>query len=682
MDGIPAAARAIPLMREGQEHTSRYWRAGPDNPAAPGHLDAAVRVLDEAYGHLEPGDILRGQVAATLGWLLALRHTVHAGPDRDRETGIHLLEEAVAFPDLPPMQAGVAWLVLGQLYLGRVTANLKDSGFGMAALRGGAPSSTGSSDADRAAECFRQVLDGEPFNAELTGSAQAMLKVAEAMRTLTGGFGGGLGGFDLGRMMEALSALQDLQRQASTGGFGSPGRGMPAMPSFFDADRIATADPLDRPVAVLRGEEPATPGKAHPRTPVAIDTDALRRELPDVTALLDGTAVPDVDAVVGTATTIVHAGSAEPTDHLVLAAALHLRDRRGDGDGWGEEDGTGDARAAVDHLRCAADPALPAALVPALLRLAVALDARDAAAARFGPATSALRTVGAGALLYPDLARLDAATGRLAPPTDLPAGSVDGDATPAPPDAGTAPPPVGAVAGSRPARVVVAGADPVPSLGAVVSYVPSDAVLVELAGRTVPPVTARPVFVANPRGDRDGATMEAVVLRRAFYPRSTGLGNTGEHIDGAGTPDDVLARLDASLLHLGCGITAGGALELAGGGTLDAATIAASGAGAGGLAIAPPAAAGFAELAEALLAAGFTGVIGWLREVPAPVAAAAHLMLHAALVDDGRPPALAVHEVRRWLRDPDRVAPAHLPRTAATDLTDGRWWSALVHWGR
>jgi hypothetical protein len=658
--GLHGPARAVPLLKLGQALADRYWRAGIGSPTARRELDAAVEAVDEAYGYLEPGDLLRGQAAAVLGWLLGMRHGVHGGATRDRETGIHLLEEAVAFPSLPPMQASVARIALGQMYLSRTTESLKDSSSVFAAMRSGTKP-RGFGDVDRAVACFREVLDGPVFSAELTGAAQAMLKMAEALRTMLGAVGQGAAGMDFGRLMEAMGAMQDLQRMATSGGLGARGPGLPVMPSFFEAERIVNLDPLDRPVAVLRGEEPAAPAAPRPRMPVTLDVAALRRELPDLAVMLDATEpLPELDTLVATAATIVHSGQSEPADHLRLAAAFYLRSRLDDGDGWGDGGTSRDVSAAVACLAGAATPELPAAAVPALLRLAVALDALDAVAGRFTTVVDALRAVGAGVLVYPGLGMLDAATGRIRP------------------------------IGSLPRRVLVVGLpdhSAIPSGEAVVSYVPSDAMVVDLAARTPARLPWRVVFVANPRGDRDAATVEAMALRRAFYPRAITLGRAAENADGPGTPDEVLAHLDASLLDLGCGSTADGALELAGAAELPAAAIAAHRRRTGGLAILTGDSGGSVALADALLAAGYTGVIGWRRPVPAPVASVVHVMLHSQLTGQGLAPASAVHHVRQWMRDADRPVPPplpgwHMPPVGPADLADERHWAALVHWGR
>ena len=192
-----------------------------------------------------------------------------------------------------------------------------------------------------------------------------------------------------------------------------------------------------------------------------------------------------------------------------------------------------------------------------------------------------------------------------------------------------------------------------------------------LAARSQRPVAEAAVFLTNPRGDRKPATLDALQLRRAYCPLSVGLGETGESSTGPGTPDDVRSRLDASLLHLGCGITEDGGLELAGSAVLDAAEIAAGPPAAmGGLAVLPPTPTGAAALTDALLTARFAGVIGFRKSVPDDVSSVIYLQLHAELVDSGRTPAAAVAAVRRWLADPHRTPPEHLPPWLAATAAD------------
>jgi hypothetical protein len=214
----------------------------------------------------------------------------------------------------------------------------------------------------------------------------------------------------------------------------------------------------------------------------------------------------------------------------------------------------------------------------------------------------------------------------------------------------------------------------------VVSYVDGGDQLVDLAARPAVPVDEAPVFLANPLGDRDVATMEVLAIRRLLYPRSVGLGRTGEPGERSGTPDDVLEHLHASLLHLHAG-TDRDALLLADG-TLSAQRIRAHGGAPGGLVVLP---AGTTGLALAFLAAGAHGVV--VAQWPVPPAALATLMftLHHALVDRRLPPAMALHEVRRWAADPDRVPPPDLPgylHASGTDLADPAVWAAFRHYGR
>lgn len=223
--------------------------------------------------------------------------------------------------------------------------------------------------------------------------------------------------------------------------------------------------------------------------------------------------------------------------------------------------------------------------------------------------------------------------------------------------------------------------------GSTASYVCSGAQVIELAGRSRRPLTEAPVFVANPRRDRQQASMDALLLRRTFYPRSTGLGETVENVDGDGTSDEVRARLDASMLHLGCGVTADGGLELAGPAVLEPARIGAGPpATAGGLAVLPPAATGAAALTDALLASRFAGVVRFRDTIPNDVASLVYLVLHAQLVDSGSDPASAVAAVRSWLADPHRTPPDYLPtwleaRARDPDLADPPYRDALIYHG-
>ena len=676
-------ARARPLTELGQALAQRYWQVGPGSPAAQPHLDEAIAVLEEAYGYLEPGEFPRGMQAGMLGWLLGIRHVAHGGPVDDRERGIALLDEALGFPQLAPMMALLARVVLGQLLLSRVTRSMQAPDFMMRAMVSGLGTEEKAS-ADRAVACFREVVDAPVASAELTAMARMLLGLAEALQTMAGGLGHGPGGLDLGRMMTALSSLQTLQQQATGSGTGAFGPGQ--MPNLFAlaADDLAAADPLDRPVTVVKGAAPPQPPApadrpaAVPREPAATFRTGFFAALggTERTALLTaldagaGLGVGTVDQLVALAGATVDAPDAVDTDHLLLALALHLRSVTDAGGGWGDDGGdVGDVRAASESLLAAAGAvaADAADAVVVASRLAAALDARQPARrvrARFAGAftgvAAALRAVGADGLLYRaagDALLLCADSG------DLVAAPV-----------------------TLPPRLLVADDAPAPD-GPTVSVVRSGAQLVALADRPRRPLAEAPVFVANPRDDRPAVSRDVLLLRRRFYPGSTGLGRTGAAADGDGTPDDVRRRLDASLLHLGCGVTAGGGLELAGPAVLDTAAIAAGPpAQRGGLAVVPSTPHGADALTDALLASHFTGVVRFRHPVPDDVASITQLVLHAELVDGRRDPAGAVAAVRRWLADPARTAPEYLSpwleaRAADPDLADPAYVDALVHHG-
>ena len=219
---LDGPARVGPSVRLGQALFERYWRAGPGQSAALPALNAAIEALDEAYGLIDFADPARGTVAGFLGWALAARHGAHGGAERDRETGIHLLDEALRYPNLPPAMGAAGRLVLAQLYLARAVQGLQLPDLAVAAIRGGANASS-VSDADRAVSCLREILAGPLISADITAAAEQMLTMAEAVQSLLGGLGGGIAGFDLGRMMQAVASLQKLQEQFRgrfTTGFG------------------------------------------------------------------------------------------------------------------------------------------------------------------------------------------------------------------------------------------------------------------------------------------------------------------------------------------------------------------------------------------------------------------------------------------------------------------------------
>lgn len=665
-------ARTRPLLELAQALTDQYWRIGPGTPPGGPGLDEAIRHLQEAHGYLEQGELLRGQTACMLGWLCATRHTGHGSPETDREAAVPLLEEALSTPHLPAMLQGLARLNLAQMLLSRATRTMQSGEFLMQATFSGVPASE-KANVDRAIEHLRQLRDGPVTIAEMTTAAEAMLGLAETLQMLFSSMGGGPGGMDLGRMMQAMQKMQDMQQRMSAQ---PQGTGFGFRPNFFtfDGEKLAMTPPLRRPVAVVHGTTPSAPPRP-PRRPVqapAASPDTLRRTLldrlpgPDPTALLplldDAAPAPDaewVDGLAAIAGPLVEAPGATAYDHLLFALVLHLRDVVDAGGGW---DDSSESTAAADTLLAAADGLMaePAATVVLADRLATRLDVRTRFAEHFGAVVDALRTVGAGGLAFATANRmilLPTATGRFED-----------------------------VAARLPDRLLVVGDGPVPARSTV-SWVWSAQQVVELARRARRAPTEAAVFVANPRGDRPNATMDVLRLRRTFFARSTGLGQLAENPDGTGNADEVRAHLDASLLHLGCGITPDGGLELADSTVLDAARIAACNpAAAGGVAVLPPTANGSTALANALLTTRFVSVIGFRAPVADRVATLVYIVLYAQLVDEGRDPASAVRAVREWMADPQREPPIHLPPgyddlAAAPELADPQHWSALVHYG-
>ncbi|WP_405095141.1 hypothetical protein [Micromonospora sp. NBC_01412] len=698
---LTGAARTRPLLELFQILADRYWRAGPGRPAGLPALNEAIDCLTEAYGYLPPGDPMRAQVASQLGWFLGMRQIAHGGPEGDRQRAIGLLEEGLAATNLPPMFTCVARITLGQLYLAAVVRGLQS--LDMSTLLAGADHGPARTEAERAIDCFQQVLAGDLLGTELVEGTQAMLTCAETVRDLFVGLDSGTGtGIDFEPMMRAMAALQEVQRRMADG---MEAGTMPRLPNLLGGRATATVDPLDFPVTVLHGPEPASgagdrrgggddPGPPRVEEPqrarrsaAPVDLAALRRALRErvagggdpyaaLAALLRPDAPPPpaglVDDLVGLATSVTHAAGATATaaDRVVLAVALYLRGRDDTDDGWGDADD--DVRAAAVALSTAADalPADPSGAVPLAVDLAGLLDGRnpegrvgDTLHDRFVPVAQALRGARVQALAW---SRPDGT--RLLLHTD------DGRFRDGRPD------------GALPPRVVVVGAEPLSDDDAVVSHVASARQAGELAGRVPLRVTEAPVLVVDPRGGHDEASL--VRLCRRLYPRAVVLGRADGGSDGPGTPEEVRRRLDASMLHLTCGVSAIGALELAGPADLDPAAITGRTtrtATEGGLVVLPPAGDGSVPLAEAFLAAGFTGVVGWTRPVPRPVATLMLAVLHTGLVRGGLRPAAAVRSVRRWLASPDRRTPAGLA-PAPMDVTgpalaDPVYRSAMLYHG-
>lgn len=685
------------LVERGAGLTNRYVTAGPGTPAGVPHLEAAIDAFEEAYRRLEPDHGLRGQVAGQLGWLYGIRHLAHQGDPGDRTKGIHLLDESLQFPNLPPVLEGGNRIVLGQLLLAGASGGMRSPDAVMRMMQGGG--SADLSDVDRAIAEFRKVIEGPPISADLTATAQTLLTVAEALR----GMLGGAGGLDFGRMGQAFAAMQNFQQRAGGGVVPPP---MPDLSAFTHtippqptsapppqptttapppATTTTTAPPPATtappqaaaipaqprgrreagPVAVIDGpapEEGPLPRRRPAPEPVPTAA-ALRTQLAQhlpaggLGALLERDADPSaVDDRVAMAAALAEADGAGPADLLALAVTLIARHDADGGSGW--SDGLDDLRAAADTLNRAAPdvPSLSAADVRLAVAVAERLDAALPGTVRlsdhFADVAVALREGGIDFLVYPGPVVLEATTGHLhsAPPDTRWTGRI-------------------------------AATDPIDT-DATVSYVSTATQLAQLIRRGRRPVAEAAVFVSNPRRDRESATMDALGLRRAFYPLSTGLGWTVEQTDGPGTPDEVRGRLDASLLHLGCGVTPDGDLELAGPAVLTLTAIAGAPVK-GGTAVLPPDPAAL-QLAEALLTCGYTAVIGFTSPVPDQVASLVYWMLHSALVDDGADPPAAVATVRAWLRDPERAVPELLAAAyrATADRVDPAYAQALICRGR
>jgi hypothetical protein len=381
---LKGPARVGPLMELAQELVNRYWEIGPGRPEALPLLNEAIQVSTEAYGYFDAQDPWRRPMAARLGTLIGARHLGHGSPDDERRRAIALLEDGLRLVQPAPALEIICRTTLGQLYLVGTSRAL--NGVNLAALNAGTALPPGAeADVDRAIGQFRKVLDSPGVPAEAHQVAESLLKLARALGTIVSALRGGASMDTMNKIMEAVTVIQRFHQEQSA----RAGRGWATgVVPLYDADRLAEADPLDRPVMMMNVKPAAAPEPRarSERTPPAGDRMApLRSRLRDtiahggelfaaIEALLAPDARPpgadDVDDIVALATAVVDSGRANRTDHLLLALGLLLRARL-----WGAPANHRDVDDAADHLlRAAGSPAPPGA-IRVMRALAAALDA-------------------------------------------------------------------------------------------------------------------------------------------------------------------------------------------------------------------------------------------------------------------------------------------------------------------
>ena len=384
LSSLQGPARMPLLLRLGQALMADYVRSVPGTPAAVSYLDAMVDAFEEAYAYLDAGDPVRGQVAAMRGYSLATRYSVHGGSERDRETGIHVLTEALSFAGIAPAVRAMARYMLGQLYLRRALTGFNPGQFAEAGLGSGVV--VPMSDLDRASECLQPIVD-DPVSDELAAAAQTTLELLDVMRSMFDAVSEGLAGVDFDRLVAVVTTVQGLGERFRRGLL--PVYRTPPELFTVDIGTLRSQDPLARPVAVFQGRQPADePAAATRRAAPAPPPDpaALRRSLQDLlntgdqaqslwhaaAELLRPTAprltAETVDELVAIASILAERGTAvgqpdgspeRAVDSYLFAVALLLRDRvTEDGDGT-------DRRAGAEELLAAATsipPEHPAAI--------------------------------------------------------------------------------------------------------------------------------------------------------------------------------------------------------------------------------------------------------------------------------------------------------------------------------
>jgi hypothetical protein len=366
-------ARIPVLLQLGQEFADRYWRTGPGAPAALGQLSAAIGATQEAYDLMAAEDPFRPQVGALLGYWLHIRYGAHGGPEADRHTAMAVLSEALEYLDLPPMLVAIALLALGQLHLSRAIEPVTPAAARAGFL--GGTSADSRTEAEEAIRHFRQLLDRPSTSPEITAVARTMLTVTEAVQPL---LSGDLARFDISKIMEAMAALQQVQRDGLS--FGISGLDLPSLRSL-NPD-FGAVKPIDRPGVTLHGDggqPPAIPPRRPTDAPrTIVDPGLPRQAARDQLAALTGLASEPVweqvrallaadpermpagalDSYLGAAATAVAAEEAgDPVeaglDRLLSAVGLGLRDRW-DGSGWADESVSGASRTAAELLVAAA----------------------------------------------------------------------------------------------------------------------------------------------------------------------------------------------------------------------------------------------------------------------------------------------------------------------------------------
>ncbi|TDC01355.1 hypothetical protein E1091_03045, partial [Micromonospora fluostatini] len=279
--GLSGPARMPSLLALTAALFERAGRSGLGNPTGTADLDAAILVIEEAYGHLGPDDQLRGLVANKAGMLLGSRFLLVPGrDDQDRVRAVSFLEESLGSAHLPPEPEAVGCLMLSQLHLIRVGQGL-DSVDMSTALRGGGVAPEYLVEADRAVARAKQLAEAPVVTADLSNIARFVLKAAEMARDQIQAMNGGVGGLDQGLLRRLSTAIQEYEAQPVDGmaGFPGGGGGPPVPPQqLLDLAMAATfgESPLDQPAVVKHGPEPAAPPRASAPPPAAVPVDVER----------------------------------------------------------------------------------------------------------------------------------------------------------------------------------------------------------------------------------------------------------------------------------------------------------------------------------------------------------------------------------------------------------------------
>ncbi|MET8996642.1 hypothetical protein [Amycolatopsis sp. NPDC004169] len=261
-----------PLSNLAQKLFQRVASTPLDSPSARADLGEAIRCAEEVYRHHQPGDPLRPQTAAFLGYMLGFRDLQIQGATT-RSQAISLLEEAIADGQFPVSYLATIRVVLAMLLINhsqnRLTSMVSLSPIDMMA---GRRSPAATPDIDRAEELLRTVRATTGVSTDVSDMADLMLQMCELMKMM---LGLGTKPIDMSALGSMFGRFTDLQNRFQAGGTGifgimrnalEPGAGVLDVP------------PEEYPVLIMEDSDQETDAPGEP-SPAAAKPGPARNDL-------------------------------------------------------------------------------------------------------------------------------------------------------------------------------------------------------------------------------------------------------------------------------------------------------------------------------------------------------------------------------------------------------------------